>query len=206
MAGSGESRYGTRVSMLGRRVIALAAAGVVFVVQGCSGGDSASSSATSEPETTTTSEPETTTTSEPETTTSEDPQAAAESEVLAAYEGMWEDYLRAGDPPTPDAPFLADHQDGNMLEGTRVNLVKMKAEGLAIRGTYETDAVVTQLGSDTAVVEDCGLDQTELYRRDTGTVINSSDADRDGRVAEVVLKDGSWKVSDLADDAGVCEP
>lgn len=174
--------------MLGRRVMALATLGVVLVVQACGDGDSASS---------------TTTTAEPETTTATE--VPREAEVLAAYEGMWEDYLRAGDPPTPAAPYLADHQDGNMLSGARANLEKMEAEGLGIRGSYETDAKVTQLGADTAVVEDCGLDQTEMYRRATGVVIKTSDAERDGLIVELVVKDGSWKVSDLADDAGVCE-
>lgn len=171
---------------------------VILAGTGCGGGDDASS-------TPTIGEPETTTTSEPETTSTVDPQAAAEADVLAAYDAHWDAYLRAGDPPTPDAPFLAEHETGNMLEGARHNLSKLQAEGLAIRGRYETDAVVTQLGATTAVVEDCGLDQTEIYRVRDGSVVEDSDDERDGLIVELVVENGSWKVSDLEPDQGVCE-
>jgi hypothetical protein len=173
-------------------------AGVILAGPGCGERDGASS-------TTTASEPETTITSEPETTSTEDPQAAAEADVLAAYDALWDAYLRAGDPPAPDAPFLAEHQTGNMLEGLRNNLRKLQAEGLAIRGSYETDSVVTQLGATTAVVEDCGLDQTEIYRIRDGSVVEDSDDERDGLILELVAEEGSWKVSDLEPDQEVCE-
>lgn len=138
------------------------------------------------------------------TSTTVDP-ADVEADVVAAYEASWLNLLAAGDPPTADAPELAEHATGDALEGFRSTLASYAAEGIAFRGTIEFDARATQVGADTAVVEDCGLDRTELVVIATGEVAEDSDDARDGLVADLVLEDGAWKVSRLRDDPQVCE-
>ncbi len=49
---------------------------------------------------------------------------------------------------------------GDALGVTRNLLRQYHAEGVVLRGTFEFDAVVTDLSEDSAVIEDCGFDQT----------------------------------------------
>jgi hypothetical protein len=143
-------------------------------------------------------------TAEDEPTTTEDPRQALEADVVAAYEASWNDFIEAGDPPSPDAGFLADHMAGDALEISRNLLHELHAEGVVLRGAYEFNASVTELAEDRAVVEDCGLDQMEVVSPTSGEVVEPHDDERDGIVAELTLEGGSWKVISYADDAEVC--
>lgn len=143
-------------------------------------------------------------TTDAESTTTEDAQAAAEADVIEAYDAHWQDLLQAGDPPTPDAPFLADHRTGAMLDQARDQLQQFQAEGVVLRGGYVTDPTVSELTDDHAVVRDCGLDQLQLVVPATGEVVRASDTERDGKVAELVLEGDAWKVMSLMDDEEAC--
>jgi hypothetical protein len=138
------------------------------------------------------------------TTTSEDPREALEADVVAAYEASWTDFIKAGDPPSPDAEFLADHMAGDALEVSRNLLHQLQAEGVVLRGTYQFHARVTELAGDRAVVEDCGLDEMEVVSPASGEVVEPHDDERDGVVAELTLEGGSWKVISYANDGQVC--
>jgi hypothetical protein len=139
-----------------------------------------------------------------ETTTTEDPRQAREADVVAAYEASWNDFIKAGDPPSPDAEFLANHLSGEALTVSRNLLNALKAEGVVLRGTYDFDARVTDLADDRAVVEDCGLDLLQVVEPTSGEVVEDNDDERDGLVAELTLEGGSWKVISYTDDAQVC--
>jgi hypothetical protein len=141
---------------------------------------------------------------EDEPTTTEDPRQALEADVVAAYEASWTDFIEAGDPPSPDAGFLADHMAGEALDVTRNLLREYHAEGVVLRGTFEVDPIVTELGESSAVVEDCGLDQLEVIVPDSGRVAEGHDDERDGFVAELTMEGGLWKVNSLTDDDQVC--
>jgi hypothetical protein len=138
------------------------------------------------------------------TATTEDPQQGREADVVAAYEASWTDFIRAGDPPSPDAEFLADHMAGDALEVSRNLLHELQAEGVVLRGTYELHARVIELADDRAVVEDCGLDQMEVVSPASGEVVEPHDNERDGVVAELTLEGGTWKVISYANDGQVC--
>jgi hypothetical protein len=146
----------------------------------------------------------TSSTADDEATTTEDPREALEAEVVAAYEASWTDFIKAGDPPSSDAEFLIEHLSGDALETTRDLLRQYEAEGVVVRGTYEFDATVRELGDDRAVVEDCGFDQLQLVVPGSGTVVETFDDQRDGLVAELTLEGRSWKVISYADDGQVC--
>jgi hypothetical protein len=107
----------------------------------------------------------------------------------------------AGDPPNPDAPDLADHATGKALATFRSTLAAYQSEGIAFRGTYEFDARAAEVGAHQPVVEECGLDRTELVVIATGEVAEDSDDLRDGIVAELVKEDSAWKVTSLRDDS-----
>jgi hypothetical protein len=139
-----------------------------------------------------------------ETATTEDPQASREADVVAAYEASWTDFIKAGDPPSPEAEFLSDHMAGDALEVSRNLLHQLQAEGVVLRGTYQFDARVIELADDRAVVEDCGLDQMEVVSTASGEVVEPPDDERDGVVAELTVEGGSWKVISYANDGQVC--
>lgn len=139
-----------------------------------------------------------------DTSTTEDPEATAESEVIAAYEASWTDFVEAGDPPAPEAPFLADHMAGEALDVTRNALRRYKSEGVVLRGTFEVDAHVAELNGDRAVVEDCGFDRMELVLAASGDVAEPHDNKRDGFIAELTIDAGAWKVITLTEDDRVC--
>jgi hypothetical protein len=138
------------------------------------------------------------------TSTTENSREALEAEIVAAYEASWNDFITAGNPPSPEAEFLVEHLSGEALETTRDLLRQYEAEGVVVRGTYEFDAKVTELGDDRAVVEDCGFDQLQLVIPGSGTVVETFDDQRDGLVAELTLEGSSWKVIGYTDDAQVC--
>lgn len=174
-----------------RTLVALTA--LAFVVAGCGGDDDGGSEELAGASAT-----------EDGTTTTEDPREALEVEVVAAYEASWTDFIKAGDPPSPDAEFLVEHLSGEALETTRDLLRQYEAEGVVVRGNYEFDATVRELGDDRAVVEDCGFDQLQLVVPGSGTVVETFDDQRDGLVAELTLEGRSWKVISYADNGQVC--
>jgi hypothetical protein len=167
---------------------------LALVVAGCGGDDGGGSDEATD----------TTAAVEGETTASEDPGQALEADVIAAYEGSWNDFIKAGDPPSPDAEFLANHMAGEALNVTRNLLRQYHAEGVVLRGAFTVDAAVTELGEDRAVIEDCALDQLEVVVPDSGRVAEGHDDERDGFVAELMVEEGLWKVISLTDDDQVC--
>jgi hypothetical protein len=175
----------------GASLTLVALTALAFVVAGC-GGDDDGGEASAEPPTA------------DETATTEDPQKSREADVVAAYQASWTDFIKAGDPPTPDAEFLSDHMAGDALEVSRNLLHELQAEGVVLRGTYQFDARVIELAGDRAVVEDCGLDQMEVVSPASGEVVEPPDGERDGVVAELTLEGGTWKVISYANDGQVC--
>lgn len=129
---------------------------------------------------------------------------STEDQIVAAYEASWNDFIKAGDPPQPDAEFLADHNTGDALTAARNLLQGYVSEGVAMRGTYEFDAKVVDSADTTATVHDCGLNQLQVVRPDTGEVLDQSDDVRDGLVAAMVLEGGDWKVTSLQNSQEVC--
>jgi hypothetical protein len=175
----------------GAPVTLAALTALAFTLAGCGGGDDAEAGGE-------------TTTADDDTSMSEDPQDVLEADALAAYEASWNDFIKAGNPPSPDAEFLADHMAGDALDVTRNLLRQYHAEGVVLRGTFEVDAVVTDLGEESAFIEDCALDQLEVVVPDSGRVAEGHDDERDGFVAELIVEGGLWKVISLTDDDQVC--
>ena len=133
-----------------------------------------------------------------------DTTATTEDELVAAYEASWNDFIRAGDPPQPDAPFLADHTTGEALTAVQNLLRSYEAEGVVMRGTYEFNATVAESGEREATVHDCGLNQLQAVTAATGEVVDQSDDVPDGLIAALVLEDGEWKVTSLQNSEEVC--
>ena len=168
--------------MLGATVVAAALAAA-----GCGGGgvdEAASTPTTAEPSTT--SEPVS-----PPTSRSD------EQAVLAAYQGYWDTWLAANDPPNPDHPDLARYATGAALAKVRESIEQHRLDGTVVRLPSESvwghQPRLESLGGSRAVVTDCVVDDSQLVDADTGLVLN----DEVGTLlsqAVVLLDDGLWRV------------
>ena len=87
---------------------------------------------------------------------------------------------------------------------TRNLLRHTTAGGRRSAGILRGRCSVTELSEDSAVIEDCALDQIEVVLSDSGRVAEGHDDERDGFVAELIVEGGIWKVISLTDDGQVC--
>jgi hypothetical protein len=148
------------------------------------------------PETSTSSTSPPTTPAPPPTT----PVPTEEEQILAAYQGYWDTWLAANDPPDPDHPDLARYYTGVSLDRARQSIAANAAQGRVLRlpagSQYEHRAVVRLIDGDQAVVEDCAIDDGHVIDAATGDVLDSSVVTNR---AEVTLKrvGEEWLVSDV---------
>lgn len=125
--------------------------------------------------------------------------------VLAAYKAQWADFVRASDPPDPDAAYLADHMTGKVLASSHDELQKFEAEGIGLRGAVQTDASLVEMADGSAVIEDCNRDNTKTYLVATGEVVDTSSGEPRGLIANMLLEDDQWKITSFERDEAVCE-
>ncbi|HLT16783.1 MAG TPA: hypothetical protein VK007_08785 [Acidimicrobiales bacterium] len=177
------------MSIRGRpRTVALAPLLVLALGAGCGDDDSA--------------DPTTSTTAA--TTTTEDAAAAEEAAVLAAYEAHWAGFVAAIDPPDPDAEALAEHTGGKALEDIQTVVRRYEAEGVAARGDYELNPRVVHVGATRATLEDCVIDDLELYLVHSDEVVEPAEGKPVGFRAELTLEDDTWRVTKLDAAQEVC--
>jgi hypothetical protein len=156
---------------MGRRcryVLGTAVVVVVLAAAGCGGGgggEAASPPTSVEPSPS--SEP-----TSPSTAPTE------EAAVLAAYQGYWDTWLAANDPPNPDHPDLERYYIGRSLERARQEIFDRRAVGQAIRlpasAEYRHRADVTIDGVDAATVTDCSVDDSQVVDVASGRVLNDA--------------------------------
>lgn len=174
-----------RRNVLGATVVVL-----VLAAAGCGGGgvDEADATATTV-EPSTTSEPTT-----PPTTLTD------EHAVLAAYQGYWDTWLAANDPPNPDHPDLARYATGAALERARTAIEQHRTVGQLIRlpanAQYRHGAKVESLGPDTAALRDCSIDDAIVVDYGSGTVLDDAVISR-RLEAQLVRVEGRWLIEDV---------
>lgn len=169
--------------MLGTAVVV-----VVLAAAGCGGGggdEAASPSTTTEPSPT--SEP-----TSPSTTLTD------EEAVLAAYQGYWDTWLAANDPPNPDHPDLERYATGAALAKVRESIANHRSVGQVVKlPTPSVSAhhpVIESFKPGEAVVLDCQVDDSRLIDAASGLVLNDEVGTVETR-AVVVLEAGRWRVS-----------
>jgi hypothetical protein len=172
-----------RRNVLGATVVVLALA-----TAGCGGGGVDEADATA-----TTVEPSTTSEPTPPPTTLTDEQA-----VLAAYQGYWDTWLVANDPPDPDHPDLARYATGAALERDREAISNHRLLRQVVRlpegSRWRHEPTVESLSGDQAVVTDCSVDDSTLVDEPSGRVLNDEVASFRLRAVLTSSPDG-WRVS-----------
>jgi hypothetical protein len=135
----------------------------------------------------------------------------AKQDALAAYRGMWQDFVVAGRTSDWQSSALGDHATGLALQNLSKGLYSDHYKGLVTKGEPILNPSVSSAEPADAptkiVVTDCGDSTNWLkYRKDTG---EPADNEAGGRrlINAIVEKqsDGSWKVSDYGvHEVGSC--
>jgi hypothetical protein len=191
-----------------RRALAGALLVVAVGLAGCGGGGGAADSATASTSDAPTSDAPT---SESTTTTTLAP--TEEEAILAAYQGYWDTWLAANDPPNPDHPDLAKYATGAALERARQTISDHAQQNHAVRlregSVYAHRPAVIEQGEESALIEDCSLDDGLVLDRASGVVLDDSVWSRKSLV-EMTRVEGMWRVGFITlegkwPDAAGCE-
>lgn len=194
----------SRRSQTRRRAVVLVLS-LLSLVASCRGGSpesAAESGTTTSVETTTTTttvDTTTTTSSAPGTSTTVDDAANSEEEIIDRYAGFWLARLEANSgTPDPSDPALAEFATDEQLDRVIAETQRNLDEGLAFKAADDPADIqsitVVSIDGDTAVVQECFVDDTVVVRRDTGEIVNDSIHTQNIR-GTLRLIDGTWKVS-----------
>ena len=139
------------------------------------------------------------TTSSTTTSTSIAPAETPEQEVIDRYVGFWNARFEANSGvPNPDHPGLAEYATGAQLDNVIAETQDNLDEGLALQQRDAPAAIqkvtVVSIDGDTAVVQECYVDDALVVRRDTGAVVDDSITTQNiqGTLQRV---DGRWRVA-----------
>jgi hypothetical protein len=169
----------------GRAALALMA---LIALAACRDGDEPITSPT------TTSGPTSTTSGPATTSTTIDPQA----DVVARYRMFWQVRFEANrEPVNPDDPRFAEYATGQQLANVVKETRERRDNGLAIRrpepSVADLRVQVLEIDGDTALLQDCTVDDGIVYRVPGGDVVDSEVVTYS--VAATMRRvDGAWKL------------
>jgi hypothetical protein len=171
-----------------RRALTGVLVAVVMGSAGCGGGGGAADAAI--PPTSVGPSPTTDATTSTTTVTEEDA-------VLAAYQGYWDTWLAANDPPNPDHPDLERYATGAALSLDREVIAKARTKGSRIvvppNAAYSHVASIVDRDSDHAYVMDCSVDDAWLVDAASGAVSDNSVVTRLWN-ARLIRQGDGWRV------------
>ena len=116
--------------------------------------------------------PDTPTTSVPPTTL--DPEAVTKAEIEEAYRQSSAIVVEIASDPNgqPDDPRLTQYKRGTALAAAQLSIRRLRGDGHVLQVTrLEQNPRVVELGSESAVVEDCAIDVSAIVDQHTGEVI-----------------------------------
>ncbi len=122
-----------------------------------------------------------------------------EAAVLAAYQGFWDTWLQANDPPNPDHPGLARYYAGPALEKARAEITKNRQSGLLLRRPasssfgFQTPSI--EINGASAILTTCLVDDGLVVLQSSGAIVDSTVVNSDIEAHLTRSTDG-WKVSE----------
>jgi hypothetical protein len=144
-------------------------------------------------------------------TSASSPGESAKQDALAAYRGMWKDFVVAGRTSDWQSSSLGKHATGLALQSLSRGLYSDHYKGLVTKGEPILNPSVSSAEPADAptkvMVTDCGDSTNWLkYRKDNGELADNEPGGRQ-LINAIVLKqsDGSWKVSEYGvHEVGSC--
>ncbi len=143
-------------------------------------------------------------------TTTLDPDAATKAEIIKAYRQSYDAFVAVASDPNgdPEDPRLEEHKVGNALLATQLGIRKLRDDGHVLVVTQnERNPRVVELGPDTAVVEDCGIDVSGVADEETGEIVIPA-GPAEGSLVRTTYRvvDGVWKQNSFKDTKQSCVP
>jgi hypothetical protein len=139
------------------------------------------------------------------------PADVARQQAIAAYQGMWRDFVDAATKSDWQSLKLAQNATGDALLVLSRTMYADHYNGLVSRGQPVNNPRVSSVepaeAPTTVMISDCGDDSHWLkYRADNGQLADDTPGGRRAITAEVKLaRDGTWKVTRFAVEAvGTC--
>jgi hypothetical protein len=152
--------------------------------------------------------PATPTTPPPPTTL--DPDAATRAEIEDAYRQSRDAFVAVASDPNArlDDPRLAKHKKGTALAAAQLSIRKLRSDGHVLQVIrLESNPRVVELGPDTAVVEDCGIDVSAIVDHETGeVVVPAGPPEPQLNRATYELFQGVWMQNSFKAAQGPCAP
>lgn len=134
----------------------------------------------------------------------------AEQDALAAYRGMWQDFVSAGTTSDWQSPKLGQYATGIALTNLSRGLYADHYNGLVTKGEPVLNPSVSSVDPPNdpkkIIIGDCG-DSTHWlkYRADNGQLADTPGGRRLINAFVEKQADGSWKVTDFGvHDVGTC--
>lgn len=121
------------------------------------------------------------------------------TEIVDRYQTFWQVRLEVNQaPPQPDSPRLAEYATGQQLEKVRNETRSNLEQGLALRPVPESIArssvKVLEVSGDTAQLQECAVDDGQLFRFTTGEVVDAEVVTQSVS-ATMQRVDGVWKLA-----------
>lgn len=177
----------------------VALASISLAACSAGGGDDAPTSIASSTTTTSSTTSSTVATSTSSTTSSTtDPAASEEQAILDRYLLFWEVRFEANSEPVdPSDPRLADLATGAQLDNVIAETQRRADNGLALRrpdeSVTERRPRIVSVDQDVATIQDCAINDSIVYRIDTGEVVDDSIVTRS--VSATMRRiDGTWRL------------
>jgi hypothetical protein len=133
----------------------------------------------------------------------------AERDALAAYRGMWEDWIAVAATSDYQNPMLTRHVSGEALSLIYRSVYANKRDGLVARGrptfSGRVSAAEPAEDPDRVTVKDCSDGSRWLNYKLNGQLQNTTPGGRHSVQALVVKNTGTWKVNVLViQPVGTC--
>lgn len=122
-------------------------------------------------------------------------------QVLATYHDMWDDLVTAAETSDYQSPLLSQHASGAALTLLVQGLARDQLHDIVTRGVTAHSPRVTSLAlandPSRATVTDCFDDTHWIEYTTSGGLAKNKPGGRRATTADLVKKDGIWKVSQI---------
>lgn len=181
----------------GKLALAVAAA-TLALGAACSSGDDESGSSGDETTSSTSRATPTPTATQPTSTTPTTAYSSVEEEIAARYEAFWQARFEANSPPDPEDPDLREYAVGQQLDQVLQETQAHRAAGTELRRREDRSGIqrieVVEVTGDTAVVQECFVDDGLVVRSSDGSVVDDAVWTYNVR-GEMQRVDGRWRLA-----------
>jgi hypothetical protein len=132
------------------------------------------------------------------TTAAEEEFDSVEDEIVARYEGYWDARFAANSPPNPDDAALREYATGGQLDHVIAETQDNLDAGVEFRRADEPadfrEVSVVSVDGDSAVVQECVVNDNLVVSIDTGAVVDDGVATYNVR-GDMQRVDGEWRLA-----------